>query len=184
MANAARHKANLIQAAAKQFRENGYAATGLNEILAQSGAPRGSLYHYFPGGKEELGAAAVEFAGQVVTHTLADLAASSGSSRDFIERYCDMLSGWLEESEFRAGCPIATTLLETAAQSELIAKAGRVAFAHWINVIAGVFEADGCAPGQSRERAEVLIAAVEGALLLARVERSTMPIQRIARVFE
>ncbi|MEM7436753.1 MAG: TetR/AcrR family transcriptional regulator [Myxococcota bacterium] len=181
MGNAAKHKSNLIEAAIRLFREQGYAATGLNQILAASGAPKGSLYHYFPGGKEELGATAVALAGRVVTQTLKTLADRHQTTTEFVAAYTDLLSAWLEGSAYRSGCPIATTLLETVPESEAITKVGSQAFADWIEVVASVYERDGLSSTQAEERAEFTIAAVEGALLLSRVKGSTDPIRMLPR---
>jgi TetR/AcrR family transcriptional repressor of lmrAB and yxaGH operons len=94
----------------------------------------------------------------------------------FLRAYCETLAGWMEESEFRSGCPIATTLLETAPDSPSITAAGRAAIDGWIDVIAGVFAADGLDAAAARDKAQVVVAAIEGSLVLARVRRSARPI--------
>ena len=73
MATPPRHRGAIVRAAATLFRRNGYAATGINEIAEVSGAPKGSLYHYFPNGKDEIAEAAVRFAGAGVVATLEKL---------------------------------------------------------------------------------------------------------------
>jgi TetR/AcrR family transcriptional repressor of lmrAB and yxaGH operons len=163
----------------RRFRERGYAATGLAEVLADSGAPRGSLYHHFPGGKAELGAAAVAAAGESVERVLRDLAREAPDAPAFLEAYAERLALWLEASAWRAGCPIATTLLETAADEPALAMAGEVALASWHARIAERFRADGLPDAEAAARAEIVVAAVEGALLLARVQRSAAPIRRV-----
>lgn len=180
MAERGKHRKTLIWTAARLFRRHGYAGTGLNEILAESGAPRGSLYHYFPGGKEEIGAAAVEAAGRMVTDTLADLAETADSPADFVRRYMTMLAGWLEASSFRDGCPITTTLLETTPESDLIAAAGRTAFADWRTVIEGLLARHGWPPDRAEPAAAFVVAGLEGALVMARVEQSARPIETTA----
>jgi TetR/AcrR family transcriptional repressor of lmrAB and yxaGH operons len=174
------HKANLTFAAVTLFRQQGYAATGLNQILASSRAPKGSLYHYFPGGKEELGATAVKVAGSVVAETLRRLSVESVSFADFLSKYLHMLAQWLEESEFRDGCPIATTLLECTPGSRLIEAAGRDVLQQWIDIIAQVLAAEGEPAPQSRARG--VLAATEGALLIARVQRSTAALLELRTV--
>ena len=111
MNSAATHKENLERTAMRLFRRQGYASTGLQQILAESGAPKGSLYHYFPDGKEAIGEAAVRLAGAQMTELLSDLAARHRSPEAFLAGYARTLAGWMEESDFRSGCPIATTLL-------------------------------------------------------------------------
>jgi len=184
MANVRKHKENLIRTAMRLFRRQGYASTGLQQILAESGAPKGSLYHYFPGGKESLGEAAVVLAGGLIAEMLADLAAKHpGDAKAFVLGYCEVMAGWMEESGFQSGCPIATTLLETAPQSPAITRVGSDVLDSWIDTIASVFSKSGIAPGPARERAQFLIAAMEGALILARVRRSPRPILDVAAFF-
>jgi len=178
-----KHRQRLLQTAVRLFRQKGYAATGLNEILARSGAPKGSLYHYFPGGKDEIGAEAVSAAGAVVARTLASLSTETRSGREFVAAYTALLGRWIEASDYRDGCPIATTLLETAPASEAITAAGGRVLAEWIRVISGAFARDGLDPAVAARRALVFVAAIEGALLLARVQRSTAPLEAVAREF-
>jgi len=176
MGRAAVHKENLVRTAMRLFRRQGYASTGLQQIVAESGAPKGSLYHYFANGKEALGEAAVTMAGEMIHAMLADLAARHRRPKAFLRGYCKVMAGWMEESEFRSGCPIATTLLETAPDSPGITAAGARAIDGWIAVIAGVLERDGIGGREARRKAEVIVAAMEGALVLARVRQSTRPI--------
>ncbi|MEN8159325.1 MAG: TetR/AcrR family transcriptional regulator [Myxococcota bacterium] len=182
MAKAAVHKANLVRAAMRLFRRQGFASTGLSQILAESGAPRGSLYHYFPSGKEALGEAAVELAGRLVHDMLAEHARRHAEPRAFLRAYCRTMAGWMAESEFRSGCPIATTLLETAPASPAITEAGRRAIDSWVEVIAGVFTRAGAKRREAKRRAELVIAAMEGALILSRVRQSDRPILEVARL--
>ena len=180
MANAAKHKQSLVRTAMRLFRRQGYASTGLQQILAESGAPKGSLYHYFPNGKEALGEAAIGLAAGMVRELLEELAARHPRPRAFRGAWCRGMAGWMEESGFRSGCPIATTLLETAPHSPPITAAGRAAVDGWIDVVAGVFANAGLSPRAACTRAQLVVAAMEGALLLARVRRSSRPILDVA----
>jgi TetR/AcrR family transcriptional repressor of lmrAB and yxaGH operons len=179
---AATHKANLVRTAMRLFRRQGYASTGLQQIVAESGAPKGSLYHYFPSGKEALGGAAIELAGGMVREMLSELAARHPEPKAFLRAYCRVMAGWMEESGFRSGCPVATTLLETAPQSPAITATGRRAIDAWIDVVAGVLSNGGMERREARSRAQLILAAMEGALILARVRRSTRPILDVAKL--
>ncbi len=183
MARSGQHRGRLLQAAVRLFRQKGYAASGLAEILAISGAPRGSLYHYFPGGKEEIGAEAVRSAGEQVAKSLNDLLQRTAGSNDFIVAYTAQLAGWIQASDYRDGCPIATTLLETTPRSELIAAAGREVLENWTGLIATAFMRDGADGPGAHALAQLLISTVEGALLMARVLRDTAPLAGIAAGF-
>lgn len=180
MPAAAKHREHLIQAAARLFRQRGYAATGLNDILRESGAPKGSLYHYFPGGKEELGEAAVRWAGDLGQRTLAQIAAQTADTATLLLTYAERLAGWMADSAFRDGCPIATTMLETAPASERVSVAGRQVFADWSGVLADALQRDGLDAEGARRLAQTAVASLEGALLLARVAGSSRPIVETA----
>ncbi len=181
MANAAKHKQNLVQSAVRLFRRQGYAATGVQQILDLSGAPKGSLYHYFPEGKEAVGRAAVELAGKMVAETLEELAARHPSPSAFLIAYCKQYADWMEESDFQSGCPIATTILETAPLSVPITSAGIAAVDSWIEIIASVFKRSGVNTRVANQRAELLVSAVEGALILSRIRRSRTPLLNVGR---
>ena len=172
-----KQRQTMVWAAAKLFRRQGYSGTGLRDILAASGAARGSLYHHFPGGKEEIGAAAVTAAGGLVTETFRELANVSDSPADFLRRYTDLLVRWLEASKFRDGCPITTTLLETTPGSAAIAAAGRAVFDDWSGVMEMLLARHGWPAERVAPTATAIIAGLEGALILARVRGSSRPIR-------
>jgi TetR/AcrR family transcriptional repressor of lmrAB and yxaGH operons len=164
------------------FRRQGYASTGLQQIVAESGSPKGSLYHYFPSGKEALAEAAIAMAGGLIRETLAGLAARHSEPKAFLRAYCKVMAGWMEESGFHSGCPIATTLLETAPQSPAITAAGQHAIDEWIDVVAGVLSNGGMRRREARSRAQLIIAAMEGALILSRIRLSARPILDVAKL--
>jgi TetR/AcrR family transcriptional repressor of lmrAB and yxaGH operons len=181
MPRPARHKESLVRTAMRLFRRQGYASTGLQQIVDESGAPKGSLYHYVPNGKESLAAAAVEMAGRLIREMLEEHAARHADPEPFVQAWCRTMAGWMAESGFRSGCPIATTLLENAPQSRAITEAGRRAIDGWIDVIAGVLAGGGTPRDDAHRKAELLVAAMEGALILARVRASKAPILEVAR---
>ncbi len=184
MPNAQQHKESLVRTAMRLFRRQGYASTGLQQILAESGAPKGSLYHYFPGGKEALGEAAVTLAGELIGEMLRGLAEKHPDHpKAFVAGYCKVMAGWMKESGFRSGCPIATTILETVPGSAAMTAVGAGVLDAWIEIIAGVFTASGSRRREARSRAQLLLATMEGALILARVRGSARPILDIARLF-
>ncbi|KCZ86770.1 TetR/AcrR family transcriptional regulator [Hyphomonas jannaschiana] len=180
MATAVKHRDALLAASVKLFRQKGYAATGLAEILAESGAPKGSLYHYFPGGKAEIGAEAVQLAGKAVTRTLKDLAAEADGPGDLVRRYFDLLAGWMAASDYRDGCPITTTLLETVPEHEAIRQAGAAAFDAWAGVLTESAVAAGIPLARAESLARFAISALEGALIQCRVAGNAAPLRLVA----
>ena len=177
-----RHRQNILSATIRLLRRQGYVATGLNDILKSSGAPKGSLYHYFPQGKEQLGAEAVTLAGKTVTATLNKLVDNTNTAHEFFDRYCEQLAYWVEQSNFAEGCPITTTLLEMASNSPLIAKAGSDAFASWKAVFTRVLVRDGWEPAAAQQHTNILLSALQGALLISRVERDTAALKNVSSV--
>jgi TetR/AcrR family transcriptional repressor of lmrAB and yxaGH operons len=172
-----KHRDAIVGAAAELFRKQGYAATGLNEILARSGAPKGSLYHYFPQGKEQIGEEVVRSAGRLVAGTLADLAEREPRPGALLRRYARMVVGWMEASAFRDGGPITTVLLELAPGVEGVTGAGREAFASWAAVLDAQLVAGGVTRARARKLSTLAIAALEGSLVLARVQQDGRPIR-------
>ena len=176
MAPTGKHRETILTAAVSLFRRRGYSGTGLAEILSESGAPKGSLYHYFPGGKTEIGAAAVSLAGGQVTRTLKALAAEHDTPEALLRAYAAQLAAWMEQSQWRSGCPIATVLLETAPQEDKITEAGAEAFQDWTRVFEDAMIDSCVAPERARSLARLAIATMEGSLILSRVEKSSTPI--------
>ncbi len=176
----ARHKQKLLQSAIRLFRRQGFAATGLTEILKNSKAPKGSLYYYFPNGKEELGAASVAAAGETVLKTLEQLEQKTSTAPDFINRYCTLLAEWIRLSGYRDGCPISTVLLEMSPTSAPITDAGQKAFKSWKEVMIRVYCRDGLQEEQALLKATGLMAAIQGAILLVRVEQSPEALEAVS----
>jgi TetR/AcrR family transcriptional repressor of lmrAB and yxaGH operons len=171
---------NILIASQRLFRRQGYAATGINDIIQQSGAPRGSLYYYFPAGKQQIAAAAIEGAGRLVARTLWDIAGKSADPMQFVETYAGMLEHWMELSGFRDGCPITTVLLESDPTTALNTESGRTAFASWRAVIAEFLMTQDITETQARVMASFILSTLEGALIQARVDGSGQAIREAA----
>ncbi|MEJ0045415.1 MAG: TetR/AcrR family transcriptional regulator [Rhodospirillales bacterium] len=175
-----KHREGLVAAAMTLFRRQGYAATGLAEILAESGAPKGSLYHYFPDGKEAIGEAALRFAAEHMGAALRALVAENPDPRDLVRAYARAVSQGLESSGFRNGCALATITLEAVPQSARITSASRDAFDGWTRMVSRGLRGIGVTPERAPVLAEFIISSFEGAMILARVRQDSGPIQRVA----
>jgi TetR/AcrR family transcriptional repressor of lmrAB and yxaGH operons len=178
MAKATDSKGKTLAAAAKLFRQQGYHGTALHDILAASGSPRGSLYFHFPKGKEQIGEAALALAGEAVRQGIAKAAEASESAEIFLVRIVRGMASELERSDYREGCPIATTALEISAQSEVLGAATRNAFQKWELEIKRGLERFGMTSNDGGMVATLVLSQLEGALLLARTYRSLEPIRR------
>ncbi|KZS58947.1 TetR/AcrR family transcriptional regulator [Mycobacterium ostraviense] len=172
----------MVVSAAVLIRERGARATAISDVLQHSGAPRGSAYHYFPGGRTQLLCEAVDYAGE---HVAAIITEPSGSL-DLL----DTLIGWYREqllaSDFRAGCPIAAVAVEAGegADSERMAPViehAAAVFDRWSDLVAQRFVSDGIPAARANELAMLAVSALEGALLLARVRRDLTPLESVYR---
>jgi TetR/AcrR family transcriptional regulator, lmrAB and yxaGH operons repressor len=182
MAKVTDPKEKTLFAAAKLFRRRGFHGTALQDILAAGGAPRGSLYFHFPGGKEEIGEAALTMAGEATRQGIARAAEASESAESFLMRLVRRMASDLEQSGFEEGCPIATTALETSAQSEVLGAATRGAFQTWEHEIARALQRFGIADAEGL--ATNVLSQLEGALLLARTYHDPTPLQRAERALK
>lgn len=172
-----RSRGKLVTATAALLRRQGYHATGLSEIVAESGAPRGSLYFYFPGGKDELACAALDASGALWRRRIAAVVESTADLGAAIDAIVTLLADDLEASGYQHGCPAAAVALE--ATSEPVRASIAAHYAAWEAAIADRLVAFGIAKPVSKQLATVALASIEGALLLAKVSRSRAPLQAV-----
>ena len=178
MAKGPDSKEKTLVAAARLLRQQGYHGTALHDILSTGGSPRGSLYFHFPKGKEEIGATALALAAEGVRRAIANAAQTSETAEIFLIRVLRGMASDLERSDFKEGCPIATTALETAAQSAVLGAATRDAFRKWESEIKRGLEYFGMKSGDAEIAAVTVLSQLEGALLLARTYRNLEPLRR------
>lgn len=178
MAKAPDSKAKTVIAAAKLLQQQGYHGTALHDILRVGGSPRGSLYFHFPKGKEEIGEAAVALAAETVRQMIAEAAETSKNVESFLVRVLQNMASNLEQSDYKGGCPIATTALETAAQSKVLSAVTRNAFQKWEHELKRGLERFGMKTNDADLIATTVLSQLEGALLLARTYRSLEPMRR------
>ena len=169
----------FLDATAHLLRRQGYAGTGLSEIVARSGAPRGSLYFHFPGGKEELARAAMGRSGEQLRRAIRATMDAPGGPRAGIAALLEALAAGLEGSGYRDGCPIATVALETAAESEPLRETAAAIFDSWVAELARALHDSGMERGAARRRALFMLSAIEGALLLSRARRDLAPLRAV-----
>ena len=171
----------LLDCAVDLLQRQGYRGTGLNELLERSGAPRGSLYHYFPGGKEQIGAEAIARAGGQVEAAIVHLLRAKPAVGDAVEALAGLLAAGLEASDFERGCPIATTALEVTPRSEPIRAAAQASFDSWLAPLSERLQETGFDSEQAARRADLTIAALEGALVLARARQNADVLREAGR---
>jgi len=165
----------MLEAAQQLFCVQGLHATGLAEVLDRSAAPRGSLYHYFPGGKEQLAVEALGQASDRIRAALERLLAT-GSAPDALRAYTEAASRRLVATDFTEGCPVGNTALEASVGSDTVRDACDHAFRDWETVIAERLARDGIEASEAARLATFIVATFEGALLVARARRDPEPI--------
>ena len=173
-------KKAFVEATQELLRRRGYAASGLGEIVALSGAPKGSLYFHFPGGKQELAVAAMERSAAQLRDAMVAVLDSSDDVDEAIGRLIDALAGGLARSDFADGCPIATVALETAGESPRMRATAQAAFDSWLEVLELRLASDGMDRAEAQQRAVLVLAAIEGALILARARRDVAPLLAVS----
>jgi TetR/AcrR family transcriptional regulator, lmrAB and yxaGH operons repressor len=161
-------RADLVQTMARLLRDQGYAATGRAQLLAESSVSNGSLYHHFPGGIEELAEAALEASGDAVADALREALDGAPNAALGVIRFLD-LAETPDAGEARAGCPVAPTALESPIISPRLRAAAARCFDRWQGLIEARLRADGWPEDTVAETASATLALIEGALLLARV---------------
>jgi TetR/AcrR family transcriptional regulator, lmrAB and yxaGH operons repressor len=168
----------MIQSAALLMRERGVEGTSFSEVLAHSGAPRGSIYHHFPGGKAQLVEEATAFGGDFIAAGWAQ-ALKGDDPTAAVDLFVATFVPVLEESDYAAGCPVVAGSLE-GARTPAARDAAGAAFERWERLLAESLERNGVAAERAHSVATLSVAAMEGAIILARAQRSTDPLERVA----
>jgi AcrR family transcriptional regulator len=167
----------MVISTALLVRERGARATSIDDVLAHSGAPRGSVYHHFPGGRDQLLLEATTYAGEYVGRRL-----RLREDEDPLAAFDAFIAGYREDllnSEMRSGCPVVAVAIECREEdSGLQAEAGR-AFVLWQQRLAENFVAAGIEAARAADLAVIAIAAVEGALVMSRAQRDVGPLDRV-----
>jgi AcrR family transcriptional regulator len=171
-------RTRMIQSAALLFRERGIEGTAFADVLEHSGAPRGSVYHHCPGGKLQLAEEATRYAGDFIAAGLA-AALEQSDPLAALDAFATTWIAIVEDSGFEAGCPIVAAALE-GAHAPGARKAAGDAFAKWQDVLAEAIARHGTPPDRARSLATLIIASIEGAVVLARAQETTEPLQRVA----
>lgn len=169
----------LTTATAALMQRHGVAGTGIAQILDTSGVTRRSIYLNFPGGKAELVTAATQFAGGEMTRTIRDLVETPNPVSAFARMWSAVLAG----TDFTGGCPIVAAACGADEAPEAAAAAAEV-FATWSGLLAGRFVRDGIAEDVAQSLSTTIVAAMEGAVILARAARSTTPLEQVAHHLE
>lgn len=171
----------MLETTRQLLRRQGVSATGVQQVIDESGAPRGSLYHHFPDGKTQLIIEAVRRSGQLGADHIGGLASTTDGPLDAVERFIDDFVASLNSSEFADGCPLATVALESAAAHGALSEEVASSFTAWVDAFASLVEGSGLDPAGAKDVATDVLAHVEGAVLLSKALRSTKPLELARR---
>ena len=175
-------RARMVQSAATLIRERGIHGTGLREVVAHSGGPRGSLGRFFPGGKTQLVTEAIDVA---LSEIFGDFERTLSEAETFPEAISVIVTPWrrlLVEHDFALGCPLAATTCDAADNDTLRTHVSEL-LARWRAPVSEAYARFGAPQSEAEAHATVLLAALEGALILARAQRNIEPLDTVERFF-
>ena len=167
----------ILNSGGEFFRRQGYAGTGVKQIVAAAGAPLASLYHFFPGGKEQLGAEVIRRSGAIYQQLIGEIFDPAPDVVTAVRNFFNGAAETLQQTDYADACPIATIALEVASNSEPLREATAEVFERWIAEAAQRFRAVGISTRRARDLAIYMVAALEGAFVLSRAMRSTEPVK-------
>jgi TetR/AcrR family transcriptional repressor of lmrAB and yxaGH operons len=168
----------MLVSAASLIGSRGVGATSFSDVLEVSRAPRGSIYHHFPGGKRELVGEAMRWTSeQVMTH---QRGCSATTAAGVVEHFVSLFRQSVVSSHCQAGCPIASVVVDTSSDEDQVLEIGRSSFRAWTRLLTSQLVAVGVSARRARPLANITLASVEGALIMCRAEKSVLPLEMVS----
>ncbi|RZU46069.1 TetR family transcriptional regulator [Streptomyces sp. BK022] len=174
-------RARIQGAAATLFRRHGYAATGLKRIAAEADAPFGSIYHFFPGGKQQLAEHMIRTSGPAYGRLVLDLLGSVPDPAESLVHAFEAAADDLAAADYADACPIGTVALEVASSNEVLRIATAEVFEEWVGAATGWFGHWVTEPETARSLAYSTVMMLEGAFMLSRAARDPAPLRVAGR---
>jgi TetR/AcrR family transcriptional regulator, lmrAB and yxaGH operons repressor len=169
----------MVASAASLIGSRGVKATSFTEVLKESRAPRGSIYHHFPGGKRQLvGDALRRTSEQILAY---QRTCTANTAAGIVEHFVELFRQSLTSSHCRAGCPVAGVVIDTYADQGPLRETARASFRSWIALLTEQLVAVGLTRTQARSLSVATLASVEGGLILCRAEGTVAPLDQVAR---
>ena len=173
-------RARMLETTARLLQHRGYYGTALSDILEASGAPRGSLYFHFPGGKDQLVVEATRQAVEETSRFLRETLADANDPAEGVLRFFEAAGGLMIETDYSFGCPVAPVILDAPDALPELQEICRQAIEEWIGLFRDRFEAAGIPADRAASLALLVEAALEGLLVIARAWRATGALNRVA----
>jgi TetR/AcrR family transcriptional regulator, lmrAB and yxaGH operons repressor len=172
----------MIRSAARLFQRQGYLGTGLVQVVEECGAPRGSIYFHFRGGKEELGLEVIDLWEHGTVHLVHRCAEKAKNDpAEMVVLLAKSLADTMQRSGYVQGCPVSTTALEMTPASETLRVACDHLFVEWQGALCGHFVQAGLSEDRAGALASITVSALEGALILSRTSLSTKPLEVVGQ---
>ena len=179
---------DILTSTSQLMETQGYHATGVNQILEASGAPKGSLYYYFPEGKDGLTEQVINNTAVRIESRIRQAMAETEEPSTAVGNFFITLGGYVSAADYASGGPITTIALEVASTNERLNQACRDAYASWQQAFADKLLAHDYDETTAQQLATLIIAAIEGATILARSQKSVQPLHdagaQMARLLE
>ena len=166
----------IVDATAECFRRQGYMATGLKQIASEADAAFGSLYHFFPGGKEELGGEVIRWSGRMYMQLFIDIAVAEPDVVAATRRFFTDAAKDVEASGYADACPIATVALEVSSTNEPLREACAAVFESWLTSATEYYASAGIERAEAHRLGLQMLSLLEGAFIFSRAMRTTEPI--------
>ncbi|MFD5885092.1 TetR/AcrR family transcriptional regulator [Streptomyces sp. NPDC060334] len=174
-------RARIQGAATVLFRRHGYAATGLKRIAAEADAPFGSIYHFFPGGKQQLAEDAIRTSGTEYGRMVLALLDSVPDPMESLVHAFEAAANDLAAADYADACPIGTVALEVAGSDEVLRVATAEVFEGWVDAATRWFGRWVAEPERARSLAYSMVMMLEGAFMLSRAARDPEPLRVAGR---
>ncbi|WP_431237913.1 TetR/AcrR family transcriptional regulator [Mycolicibacterium aichiense] len=175
-------RTKMLVSAAEVLRERGAAGVTIDEVLARSGAPRGSVYHHFPEGRSQILREALEYAGYAITTAIDEAACENAGV--LLRRYVQLWEDALITSDYTAGCPVLAAAIGSGEdEQQLTAVAGEI-FSRWREASKQAYLREGFDDADASALADTTLSAMEGAVVLCRSVRSLQPLHDVAAQME
>jgi AcrR family transcriptional regulator len=172
----------MVVSAAEVLRERGAAGVTIDEVLARSGAPRGSVYYHFPEGRNQILTEALQYAGEAITGVIDEAAAKGGMY--LVRQFVDFWEELLVESDFAAGCPVVAAAIGSSDEEPRLTTVAGNIFSHWRDALTRAFVSDGFDEPDAASLAIMCIASLEGAVVLCRSTHTVEPLREVAQQVE
>lgn len=172
----------MLESAVEVLRERGAAGVTVDEVLNRSGAPRGSVYHHFPGGRSQILREALSYAGDEITASIDEAAGQSAPVllRQFVQLWEDALTS----SDYSAGCPVLAAAVGSGEDEQQLTSVAGDIFSRWREASKQTYIRDGFDEAEAASLADMTISAMEGAVVLCRSVRSLQPLHEVAGQLE